>query len=87
MSRRQLLEAAGIGDAELTELEDYGLIRRVGRQYGQDALAVARTVAALRQYGVQARHLRAVRAAARDARLPTCPGASYSRRPESRMRS
>jgi DNA-binding transcriptional MerR regulator len=70
MSRRQLLEAAGIGDAELTELEDYGLIRRVGRQYGPDALAVARTVAALRQYGVQARHLRAVRAAAdREANL------------------
>jgi len=70
MSRRQLLEAAGIDEAELTELEDYGLIRRVGRQYGPDALAVARTVAALRQYGVQARHLRAVRAAAdREANL------------------
>jgi DNA-binding transcriptional MerR regulator len=70
MSRRQLLEAAGIHDAELTELEDYGLIRRVGRQYGLDALAVARAVAALRQYGVQARHLRAVKAAAdREANL------------------
>jgi len=70
MSRRQLLEAAGIDEAELTELEDYGLIRRVGRQYGPDALTVARTVAALRQYGVQARHLRAVRAAAdREANL------------------
>jgi DNA-binding transcriptional MerR regulator len=70
MSRRQLLEAAGIGDEDLTELEDYGLIRRVGRQYGQDALAVARAVAALRQYGVQARHLRAVKAAAdREANL------------------
>ena len=64
LSRRQLLEAAGIDDAELTELEEYGLIRRVGRQYGQDALAVARAVTALRQYGVQARHLGAVRAAA-----------------------
>jgi DNA-binding transcriptional MerR regulator len=70
MSRRQLLEAAGVDDAELTELEDYGLIRRVGRQYGPDALAVARAVAALRQYGVQARHLRAVKAAAdREANL------------------
>jgi len=70
ISRRQLLEAAGIGEAELTELEDYGLIRRVGRQYGPEALAVARTVAALHQYGVQARHLRAVRAAAdREANL------------------
>jgi DNA-binding transcriptional MerR regulator len=70
LSRRQLLEAAGIEEEELTELEDYGLIRRVGRQYGPEALAVARTVAALRQYGVQARHLRAVKAAAdREANL------------------
>ena len=64
MTRRQLMDAAEISDAELTELEDYGLIRRTGRQYGGDALAVARALAALRQYGVQARHLRAVKAAA-----------------------
>ena len=64
MTRRQLLDAAEISEAELTELEDYGLIRRVARQYGGDALAVARALAALRQYGVQARHLRAVKAAA-----------------------
>src|SRR6202030_2748660 len=39
-------------------------------QYGPEALAVARVVAALRQYGVQARHLRAVKAAAdREANL------------------
>jgi DNA-binding transcriptional MerR regulator len=70
MTRRQLLDAAEISDTELTELEDYGLIRRVGRQYGADALAVARAVAALRPYGVQARHLRAVKAAAdREANL------------------
>ena len=42
----------------------------MGRQYGADALAVARALAALRQYGVQARHLRAVKAAAdREANL------------------
>jgi DNA-binding transcriptional MerR regulator len=70
LSRRQLLEAADISEAELTELEDYGLIRRMGRQYGADALAVARIVAALRHFGVQARHLRAVKAAAdREANL------------------
>jgi DNA-binding transcriptional MerR regulator len=70
MSRRQLLEAAGIEDEELTDLEDYGLIRRVGRQYATEALAVARAVAALRQYGVQARHLWAIKAAAdREANL------------------
>ncbi|MBV9446209.1 MAG: MerR family transcriptional regulator [Streptosporangiaceae bacterium] len=64
LTRHQLLDEAGVTDAELTELEDYGLIRRVGRHYGMEALAVARAVAALRQYGVQARHLRAVKAAA-----------------------
>jgi len=70
MTRHQLLDAAEISDAELTELEDYGLIRRVGRHYGGDALAVARAVAALHQYGVQARHLRAVKASAdREANL------------------
>src|SRR5690348_3258542 len=64
LTRRQLLDAVEISEAELTELEDYGLVRRVGRQYGPDALAVARALAALRQYGVQARHLRPVKAAA-----------------------
>jgi DNA-binding transcriptional MerR regulator len=64
LSRRELAEAAGIDDGQLSELEAFGLVRRVGRQYGQDALQVARTVAALAGYGVQARHLRAVRAAA-----------------------
>jgi uncharacterized protein len=70
LTRRQLLDGAEISEGELTELEDYGLIRRVGRLYGADALAVARALAALRQYGVQARHLRAVKAAAdREANL------------------
>jgi len=64
ITRRELLEAAEIEDAELTELEDSGLIRRMGRLYSPDALAVARWAAALRQYGVQARHLRAVKVAA-----------------------
>jgi DNA-binding transcriptional MerR regulator len=64
LTRRELAEAAGIDDSQLAELETFGLVRRVGRQYGPDALQVARTVAALAGYGVQARHLRAVRAAA-----------------------
>jgi DNA-binding transcriptional MerR regulator len=63
LSRRELLDAAGIDDRQLTDLETYGLVRRVGRQYGQDALQVAVTVAALAAYGVEARHLRAARAA------------------------
>jgi DNA-binding transcriptional MerR regulator len=64
LSRRELLAAAGISDEQLAELEDFGLLRRRGRQFGQDALEVARTVGALAAYGVEARHLRAVRAAA-----------------------
>ena len=64
LSRSELVEMAGLTDALLTELEAFGLLRRVGRQYGPDALVVARTAVTLTAYGVEARHLRAVRAAA-----------------------
>ncbi len=64
ISRRDLLNAAGIDDEQLAELETHGLVRRTGRLYGQDALDVAATVAALASYGVQARHLRAAKTAA-----------------------
>jgi DNA-binding transcriptional MerR regulator len=64
LSRSELVAAAGMTEALLTELETFGLVRRLGRQYGQDALQVARAAAALTAYGVEARHLRAVRAAA-----------------------
>jgi DNA-binding transcriptional MerR regulator len=64
LSRSELVAAAGVTEALLTELETFGLVRRVGRFYGQDALQVARAAAALTAYGVEARHLRAVRAAA-----------------------
>ncbi len=64
LSRRELVEAAGLTDALLTELETFGLLRRIGRQYAPEALQVARTAVALTAYGVEARHLRAVRAAA-----------------------
>jgi len=64
VSRRELLEAAGIDDDQLEQLEAHGLVRRVGRLYGQDALDVAAVAGALAPYGVQARHLRVSRAAA-----------------------
>ncbi len=63
MTRSELLEAAGADDALLTELEDYGLVRHA-RQYSAEALKVARDAVALREYGIQPRHLRAVKAAA-----------------------
>ncbi|HEX3749332.1 MAG TPA: MerR family transcriptional regulator [Streptosporangiaceae bacterium] len=64
MTRAELLEAAGIDAGQLAELEDYGLIRRSGRHYGADALEVARACAALAKFGVEARNLRGIKAAA-----------------------
>jgi DNA-binding transcriptional MerR regulator len=63
LSRRELLAAAGIDDAQLAELETFGLLSRAGRAYGRSALQVACAAAVLGRYGVEARHLRAVRAA------------------------
>jgi DNA-binding transcriptional MerR regulator len=63
LSRRQLLAAAGIDDKQLAELETYGLVRRTGRVYGRDALQVAAAAGVLSRHGVEARHLRVVRAA------------------------
>ena len=64
LTRRQLVVAAGIDEAALAELEEFGLVRRVGGHYDRDALTIARTAATLRSFGFEARHLRAVKAAA-----------------------
>src|SRR6266536_5641315 len=64
LSRRELADRAGIEDGQLAELEEFGLVQRTGRHYGPEALTVARTAAALGRFGVQPRHLRAVKAAA-----------------------
>ena len=64
LTRRELLEATGLDEARLAELEDFGLVRRNGRHYGPDALAATRAIVALDRYGVQARHLRVLRASA-----------------------
>jgi DNA-binding transcriptional MerR regulator len=63
MTRSELLAAAGATEELLTELEDYGLIRRA-RSYGTRTLSVLRSAVRLGEYGVQPRHLRAVKAAA-----------------------
>ncbi|MFC6580760.1 transcriptional regulator FtsR [Planomonospora parontospora] len=64
LSREELLAAAEIDEETLAELEDYGLLAAVARHYDAEALAVARSVGALSAFGLRARHLRAVRAAA-----------------------
>jgi DNA-binding transcriptional MerR regulator len=60
-TRSELLEAGCCQEEVLAELEDYGLIRR-SRTYGADALAVVLATVALAEFGVQPRHLRAVKA-------------------------
>jgi DNA-binding transcriptional MerR regulator len=64
LTRRELFEATGLDEARLAELEDFGLVRRSGGRYGPEALAAARAIVALDGYGVQARHLRVLRASA-----------------------
>ncbi|RFS82355.1 MerR family transcriptional regulator [Actinomadura spongiicola] len=64
LTRRQLLDGAGIDEALLARLEEYGLVRRSGTHYEGDALNIARAAAALGEFGFEVRHLRAVKAAA-----------------------
>jgi DNA-binding transcriptional MerR regulator len=63
MTRSQLLEAAEADEELLAELEDYGLVRRA-RQYQTAALHVVRAAVQLREFGIQPRHLRGVKASA-----------------------
>ncbi|HEV3067280.1 MAG TPA: MerR family transcriptional regulator [Streptosporangiaceae bacterium] len=62
LTRRELLDAAGIDEHSLAELEEFGLVRRSGRQYAPEAVEAVRAIMALGRYGVQARHLRVLRA-------------------------
>jgi DNA-binding transcriptional MerR regulator len=66
LSRRELLDAAGLEDEQLTQLEQYGLVgpRPGGSHYDGDALVVAKTVAEMARFGIEARHLRPFKAAA-----------------------
>ena len=66
LSREELLLAAGLDADQLDQLEQYGLlaIRGKGGHYDGDALVVARTVAEMARFGIEARHLRAYRTAA-----------------------
>lgn len=64
LSRDELLEATGIDESQLKELESYGLIAIRGRHYDADALSVGRAVAAMAAFGIEARHLRSFKSAA-----------------------
>jgi DNA-binding transcriptional MerR regulator len=63
MSRREVLDATGIDERDLADLEEFGLVRRsVGRQYPPEAVEAIQAIMALSRYGVEPRHLRVLRA-------------------------
>jgi DNA-binding transcriptional MerR regulator len=64
LTRRQLIDGAGITEDLLAQLEEFGLVRRTGGHYDGEALSIAKTAAALGSFGFEARHLRVVKAAA-----------------------
>jgi DNA-binding transcriptional MerR regulator len=75
LSRAELLSAAGLEPEQLDQLEEYGLLATRGKggpagqgggggHYDGDALAIARTVAQMAQFGIEPRHLRPYRTAA-----------------------
>jgi DNA-binding transcriptional MerR regulator len=63
MTRSELLSVSGADEEFLSQLEDYGMVRRA-RTYGTQALVVVRVAVELRGFGIEPRHLRAVKAAA-----------------------
>ena len=64
LSRSELLESSELTEEQLTEVESFGLITIRGRYYDADALSVARTIAAIAAFGIEARHLRSFKSAA-----------------------
>jgi DNA-binding transcriptional MerR regulator len=65
LTEHDLLRDAGIDEAMLDELRQYGLVRpSAAGFYDTDAVRIARTVKAMSEYGIEPRHLRAFRASA-----------------------
>ncbi|MCX5588091.1 transcriptional regulator FtsR [Streptomyces erythrochromogenes] len=65
VGRPELLEAVGVDEEQLVEWESYGLLAEApGGGFDADAVTVARLVADLGRFGLEPRHLRAMKAAA-----------------------
>jgi DNA-binding transcriptional MerR regulator len=65
LTRAQLKERAGLDDAGMADLEQYGLLAPgPNGYYGHDALTVARVAVRLAEYGLEGRHLRPYRGTA-----------------------
>jgi len=95
LTREELARAAGVDDAELAELESYGLVVPASADSGralfdEEALAIARTAASFSRRGIEARHLRMYRTyAEREAGLFEQVLAPYlrQRNPEARAKA
>jgi DNA-binding transcriptional MerR regulator len=66
LSRRELLDATGLETDQLDQLEQYGLLgpKSGGSHYDGNALVIAKTLAEMARFGIEARHLRPFKAAA-----------------------
>ncbi len=95
MTRSELAAASGLSDAQLTELEEFGLLEPAGTggdrlRFDEDALAVATLAAGFAKHGIEARHLRMYRSfAEREATLygQVIQGVLRQRNPEARARA
>lgn len=66
LSRVELLESSGLNEAALVELERVMIVlpQRGSGYYGREALTVARAAKRLAEFGLDARHLRAIKMSA-----------------------
>lgn len=64
LSREELMTSSGISEAQLEELEAYGLVQVRGKHFDGDALMIAKVVGELAAFGIEGRHLRAFKSAA-----------------------
>jgi DNA-binding transcriptional MerR regulator len=61
LTRDELRETAGLSEAELRQLEDFGVVEAGRDAYGGDDLVAARAAREFFAFGVEARHLRMYR--------------------------
>jgi DNA-binding transcriptional MerR regulator len=95
MTRAELAKASGLTDAQITELEEFGLLEPAGTggdrmQFDDDALVIATMAAGFAKHGIEARHLRMYRTfAEREATLygQVIQGVLRQRNPEARARA
>jgi DNA-binding transcriptional MerR regulator len=61
LTKAELASAAGLSDAQMRELEDFGIVAGDAESYNEDDLVVAKAARRFFDFGVQARHLKMYR--------------------------